>query len=328
MQIDHTSRSSLEIAPGAGMSQRLTARHLSFGVFCILVLAGFREEVARLINLSLHDNRYSYLPLIPIISVALIYLDRSRIFARAKSGAGAALAFLAPGLGLWLLARVVLPGLPPDQRFALLILVMLGVLASGFAFCYGSEAVRTAVFPLMFLLFAVPLPHILLDRIVLFLQQGSAVTTYALLKLFGVPVLWQRFSFLLPGVQIEIAAECSGIRSSTSLLIISILIGHLCLQTAWRRLVFVALTIPVVIFKNALRIVTISCLGAYVDSGFLYGRLHRYGGLPFSLLSVIILVPFLLKIQKSERRHKTSSTSEILPAPGPPVGSGRHISTI
>jgi hypothetical protein len=61
-----------------------------------------------------------------------------------------------------------------------------------------------------------------LDKTELALQTGSAAMTDALLKLFGVPVFWQGFKFSMSGVQIEIAKECSGIRSSLALFITSI----------------------------------------------------------------------------------------------------------
>jgi len=130
--------------------------------------------------------------------------------------------------------------------------------------------------------------------------------TYAVFKLLGVPVLWQHFKFLLPGVEIEIAEECSGVRSTFALFITSILTGYVFLQSNWRKASFSLFTVPVVIFKNAVRIVTITCLGVYVNPAFLHGKLHRYGGLPFSLVSLAILVPFLLVLQKGERCHSES----------------------
>jgi exosortase/archaeosortase family protein len=63
---------------------------------------------------------------------------------------------------------------------------------------------------------------------------------------------------------------------------------------------FTLLTIPVVIFKNAVRIVTISSLGVYLDRGFLHGNLHKYGGLPFSLLAILILFLVLITLRKAE----------------------------
>ena len=121
--------------------------------------------------------------------------------------------------------------------------------------------------------------------------------TYALFKILGIPVLWRHFTFVLPGVEIEIAKECSGIRSSLALVITSVLAGHFFLPSILRRALFSMLTVPVVIFKNALRIVTISWLGVYVDPGFFHGRLHQFGGLPFSLVSMAILVPLVFMLQ-------------------------------
>ncbi|MGD0137208.1 MAG: exosortase/archaeosortase family protein, partial [Bryobacteraceae bacterium] len=193
------------------------------------------------------------------------------------------------------------------------VLAMVLVWAAGFLLFYGGPAFLSALFPLCFLLWMVPLPTVALDGIVVALRKGSAVMSYGLFRLFGVPVFWQHFKFLLPGVQIEIAEECSGIRSSLAMLITSLLAGHVLLQSNWRRGLFSLFTIPVVIFKNAVRIVTLSCLGVYVDPGFLHGNLHRYGGLPFSLVSLAILVPLLLALQKSELSRTESSPPRYLP---------------
>ena len=191
---------------------------------------------------------------------------------------------------------------PLTDRLSVSVLAIVLIWLAGFVLCYGTRCFRGALFPLLFLFLMIPFPTVLTENIVLALQKGSAVMTYALFKLLGVPVYWQRFKFLLPGVEIEIAEECSGIRSSMALLITSMVAGHVLLLSNWRKLIFSLFTVPVVIFKNAVRIVTISCLGIYVNAGFLHGKVHRYGGLFFSLISLAILVPLLLALQSKERR--------------------------
>ncbi len=61
-------------------------------------------------------------------------------------------------------------------------------------------------------------------------------------------------------------------------------------------MVAVALTI----FKNALRIVTLVLLGAYVNPGFLYGRLHSESAVIFFLLSMVLLIPYLWLLNRGE----------------------------
>ena len=253
-----------------------------------------------LITLSLHDDRYSHIVLIPLMAASLIYLQRDRIFAFPRYSISEGGSLLVVGMALLWLTQSRFATLSPIDRLSGVVLAIVLVWMAGFVLCYGMQSFRAALFPLLFLLMMIPVPTIALDKTVVALQEGSAVMTYALFKLLGVPVLWQRFKFSLPGVEIEIAKECSGIRSSLALFITSILAGYVFLQSNWRRVSFSLLTVPVVIFKNAVRIVTISCLGVYVNPGFFEGKLHRYGGLPFSLISLAILVPVLFALQNGE----------------------------
>lgn len=68
--------------------------------------------------------------------------------------------------------------------------------------------------------------------------------------------------------------------------------------------------IPLAIFKNAVRIVTLSSLGVYVDRSFLYGKLHHEGGLLFAIIALAIFVPLLFALQKSESRAETSQSTQ------------------
>jgi exosortase len=189
----------------------------------------------------------------------------------------------------------------PGVRFSLIVFSIILTWALGFLTFYGTPAVRAAVFPLSLAIFLVPWPPFLLDKIVVALQHASAATTYALFRAAHVPILRHDLQFSLPRFDIEIAPQCSGIRSSISLFLTAILSGHLFLQSNWRKVCLSLCAIPVVIFKNALRIVTLALLGSYVDRGFLHGNLHRFGGLVFSLVALVILVTLILLLRRAER---------------------------
>jgi exosortase len=283
-------------------SRRSTPHDLWFVLFSLLSLIPFAAHLEDLARLSLNDARYSHILLIPMISASLLYLNRRQAFAEPQYCLSKGVPLLAIGLALFWLTQTRLSNLSSGDRLSVEILSSILVWMAGFVLCYGENSFSAALFPWMFLLFMVPLPAVALDYIVSVLQRGSAVMTYGIFKLLGVPVFWRHFKFLLPGVEIEIAPECSGVRSSTALLITSVLAGYLFLQSNRRRAVFSIFTIPVVIFKNAVRIVTISCLGVYVDPRFLHGKLHQYGGIPFSFVSLAILVPVMLALRKSENR--------------------------
>ena len=170
-----------------------------------------------------------------------------------------------------------------------------------FLLCYGSRATRAAAFPLLFLLLVVPLPEAVLEKTIYLLQQGSTEIAYLLFKLVQVPVFRQGFVLSLPSVSIEVAKECSGIRSSMALFITCLLAVHLFLHTHWKMAFFVLLALPLAIIKNGIRITTLTLLAIYVDPSFLTGNLHHDGGVVFFLLTLAILAPVLLLLQKSER---------------------------
>jgi len=99
---------------------------------------------------------------------------------------------------------------------------------------------------------------------------------------------------------VEVTRECSGIRSTIAMLILSVMALYFYLRTAWRQGLFIGVAVALTILKNAARIVTSALLGAYVDPGFLYGRLHSEGAVVFFLFSMAILAPLLWLLLRGE----------------------------
>jgi exosortase len=164
-------------------------------------------------------------------------------------------------------------------------------------------AARAALFPLAFLLFMVPLPPILLAGVVGGLQRASAELSAAVFGLLGVPLYREGFVFALPGLTIEVAAECSGIRSFMALVVTSVLAVHLVLRRAWTRTTLLLLLAPLAVAKNAVRIVGLSLLAIHVDRGFVTGSaLHRYGGIPLFITALVVLAGLLALLVRAEGR--------------------------
>lgn len=247
-------------------------------------------------NLSFHDDRYTHIAAIPFLCGSLIYLERKAIFLRP----GFFFAMAPPLIVLEFISFHPAVRKSPPLGISVFVLCVI----AGFGLFYGKEALGKSVLPIFLLALAIPVPAPFLDRAVLFLQEGSADIACLLFKLAGVPVLRRGFQLSLPGVEIEIAGQCSGIRSSIALFITALIAGQLFLRSGWSKLSLALLVIPVAVFKNAVRIATISYLGVYVDTAFFYGRLHRYGGLPFSLLALAMLSPCVFVFYKLESRRR------------------------
>ena len=112
--------------------------------------------------------------------------------------------------------------------------------SAGFCCFTDRTAFRAALFPLLFLAFMVPIPSMLLDGLIFLLRSGSADAVAGLFSLTGTLYYREGFVFTLPSVVIEVAEECSGIRSSIALVLTALLAGHMWLDSGWKKAVLVA----------------------------------------------------------------------------------------
>jgi len=177
----------------------------------------------------------------------------------------------------------------------------------GFLFFYGPSAFRAALFPLLFLAFCMPIPSMILEPLISILQRGSAEVAYILIKMPGTLIYREDFVFTMSGptgvVPIVIAPECSGIRSFISMLILTLVAGQLLLKTQWKRVALVAIAIPIMIFKNGVRIATLSLLSLHVDQNIIKSKLHQEGGIPFFILALVLIYPILKILMRSETKE-------------------------
>jgi len=267
-------------------------------------LVVFWKPLTGLIRFSLTHDYGSYIILVAPASAYIIYLKRREIFSQLQSGllAGSIL-FLAGAILYWFSHRRVLTFLQSGYESAeILAIVILWI--SGFILAYGTQAFAKARFPLLFLLFLVPIPDFLLRNVVVLLQAGSAEVAYWVLRLLNVPVFKQGFTLQLPTLSVEVAEQCSGIRSSLALLITTLLVGEFVLRSAWRKSILVASIVPILILKNGVRIVAVCLLTIYVDHGFLHGWLHTSGGIVFYVLGLVILIPIIVALRNSDKRYQ------------------------
>ncbi len=259
-----------------------------------------------MVQYSLHDESSSHIILIPLVAFSLLYLERQRVFAVTKtslvSGVGLALA----GMFLfWLAGRDRFPQAGNWPLFLETLSVIL-VWVAGFLLCYGFASFRAAAFPLLFLLLMIPLPDVVLDRVIRALQEGSTDIAYFLFQAVGTPVIRHGFQLTVPGVTIEVAQECSSIRSSIALFITCLLAGHLYLRTRWKILLLVLLSFPLALLKNGIRIATLTLLSIHVDPSFLTGRLHHEGGFVFFFFSLLLLWPVFWALERSDNKDRTA----------------------
>jgi exosortase C (VPDSG-CTERM-specific) len=274
---------------------------------CLLLLTLlFVQPLTRLIHHAAGNDLHSHVVLVPFITAYLLYTGRGRtpvVYRTSVWGtiilSGVAAAVLA-GAVTWRSSMSV-----TDELVLLTFAFVAFVAACGFLFL-GSEWMSAAAFPVGFLIFMVPLP----DAVVHWLEQGSmlasAEAAALYFKLAGVPTLRDGTVFALPGIVLQVAQECSGIRSSWVLFITSLVASHIFLRTRWRRIVLIAFVIPLGILRNGFRILVIGLLCVHIGPQMIDSVIHHRGGPLFFALSLFPLFLLLWWLRRQEQRLKLS----------------------
>jgi exosortase C (VPDSG-CTERM-specific) len=270
----------------------------------ILLLAAFGQPLLALANYAAHSALHSHILLIPFVSAYLLYIRRDQLPRKYVADIPLGMVLLAGGLGVLLFTywlNFAGRALADNYYLVLLTLSFLCCLAAGGFFFFGRDWMRAAAFPVAYLIFMVPMPDAMADALETASKYASAEAANLFFHLSGTPFLRAGLVFQLPNITIEVAQECSGIRSSWVLFITSVLAANLFLKSSWRRLVLVALVIPLAILRNGFRIFVIGLLCVNAGPQMINSVIHRRGGPVFFVLS---LVPFLLLLwwlRKGER---------------------------
>jgi exosortase len=295
----------LSVLPGRGCKFSI------FLAFTLVALGMVFGPLRDTLSSATRSGYYSHIVLVPLVSAYLFFRNREAIFSNPRPVYPFALIFLAFGGALYSFGYGQGFTLNQNDYSALLTFSAIVFWGGCFALLYGIRGFQKASFPIFFLVFMIPIPSVILDKIIYALQVGSTTASEIIFWVTGVPFQRDGFVFHLPGISVEVAEQCSGIRSSLALLITSVLAGHFFLGRFWKKLTLAFLVFPVTIVKNAVRIITLSLLGAYVDERWLTGSfLHQSGGFVFFIpaLGFLGLALWTLRrggVKDRERRNES-----------------------
>jgi exosortase len=277
-----------------------------FAVFGAALSVLFLPILAKLVVFCLRDNVNSYNILVPAMSAWLVWNRRRDIqpaAGRPNLPAAALLLVGAPLLayGLWF---TMCAGWNVNDRLSVAALVFVSALLGGAAALVGPACLRSALGPALMLFFFVPVPSAAKDFLSVGLQHVSAWTLAWLLHLTTIPVFREGTVFHFPGLTLQVAEECSGIRSTVALFVTSLAGGVLFLRAPWRRAVLAASVFPIAALRNAVRILALAVGTLYVDPGVLESPLHRRGGPLFFVMSLLPLFVIMIILYRGEKKSK------------------------
>jgi len=259
---------------------------------CMALLYG--SVIKRLVSDWIHLPDFSHGFLIPIVSFYFVYERRKQLTTLLPSGQWIGLGLIIFGILLFLLGNLAAEYF--TMRFSMLV-VFGGVIL----FLLGKEFFKAFLFPIVFLIFMIPIPSILMDRITFPMQLFASKVAARSLFLIGIPVLREGNMMILANTSLEVAEACSGIRSLISLLALSVVFAYISQKETWKRILLVLSTFPIAIIANAARVSGTGILAHHYGDKVAQGFFHGFSGwilFVVAFVSLFIVGSLLSRIKK------------------------------
>lgn len=226
---------------------------------------------------------YSHGFLVPFVVILLVYLDRERLGKIPVRPSRLGVLLVAAGALLLFLGT--LSGLDFLRQISIVFLA--GGLVGGF---WGTAMLSALRFPLLYGLFMIPLPTLVINALSLPLQRVAARGASQILSRLDVPVFREGNIIHLPHLSLGVVQACSGISSLVSLLAISVLLAKLLDLRGAVAWAFALSAIPVAVVANMSRIAMTGLLGSFVDPGLAEGFFHLFSGWVIFLFAFAVLM--------------------------------------
>ncbi len=289
----------------------MSKRFVGWCIYLAILCGAFAVPLLKFAGFAANSDVHSYALLIPFVTAYLIYIRWNQLSDELSSAWGPAALLILVGAGAFF-AGHHFTELNQNDHMTLVALSFVCFAITGVFLFLGTKWALSAMFPLFFLAFMIPLPEMVVDTLEEASKQASAEVASWLFLITGTPFLRTETMFQLPGITITVAKECSGIRSTLVLIITSLLAANMFLRTTWRRALLVAAVIPLGLLRNAVRILVISLLCVHIGPHMIHSVIHRRGGPFFFVLSLLPLFAMLWWFRRREiKRHFSEKTDTL-----------------
>jgi EpsI family protein len=267
------------------------------GLLAVSYAGAFRELYR---TWTAADSYYSHGFLIPPICLYFVWQKRAELRAATLEPTLAGFALLVPAC-LLLLAGDSL-GLRLLGQFSLLPMIAGLILVF-----FGRRHLALLWFPLVFLLFMIPIPPSITQSLSLRIKLLATDSAVRLARLFTLPMVRDGSFVHFGNDQLLVGEVCGGLRSFIALIAFGALMSYMSKARLWARLVILLVAGPVAIASNMLRIFALCVVAYFLGSQFATGRVHDVSGILIFVVAFILLFSFealLRRIAPQVRREE------------------------
>jgi len=228
------------------------------------------------------EGYYGFGPFIPIACAGILWSERARL--KAIPRASSLLGFPIVLAAMLVLSASVIEDVHFTQNFSLVAAIAGSVLV-----LLGWGVARAAWFPLCYLAFMVPLPQAAIANLTFELKIVAAKLSVKAIELWGTPVVLQGSTIHLPSTSLTVDDVCSGLRTLFALVALGTIFAYM-ERTRWKALLTVALTVPIAIAANVVRILILTSLAVLEIPAPAGTWQHEAAGLTVYVVALMLLM--------------------------------------
>lgn len=231
----------------------------------------------------------------------LIYLKRKSIFARRLKPSLLSLVTIIPAILLYIV------GLAGDVKLFMHAGTFV-LLPSLIWLVLGTEASKTILFPLVFILFSIPVG----EQLIPVLQEVAADGSVWLLQVTDIPLFRHGLYIEIPQGRFLVAEACSGVSFFIASFVIGSLYAYLNLKSANRSFLFVAISLIFPVLANIVRVYGIILIAYWTDMEYAAGADHLIYGWFFFAFVIVVLLAIGELFRKYEGKQQEQETEKVI----------------
>ena len=271
------------------------------GLVAAFLVALYWDVIPPMVEVWMTDEGYSHGILVPPLALYVAWLHKDEIFALPAQQDPRGVFLTLFGCLTFLIGRL-------GAEFFLTRMSLVIILAGLTLTFWGAARFAKLLFAFFLLATMVPLPAIIYNRLAAPLQLFASWVSAATLEMMGIPVFRDGNILNLAQISLGVAEACSGLRSISSLTVLSLVVGYFVNKTVPVRVLLFFLAFPTAIAVNVLRIV-VTALAAREDAALARGLFHSFSGWVVFLLGFGLLYLMAFGLSKIEKSPKPAASA-------------------